>query len=116
MALKKPTVATIVQSTEATEEIADEGINVAAESIQDIEPASFEDVKTEDDVSKVTVVKPDSDIAKKDGNIKMVKVRLKQNHTCRIGSNRYSFEKKKTYDVPLNVKLVLERANLLINL
>ena len=42
-----------------------------------------------------------------------VKIRLAQDHTCTIGDTKYNFEKRKVYDVPLNVKKVLERANLL---
>ena len=42
-----------------------------------------------------------------------VKVRLAVNHTCCVGGIRYHFEKNKVYNVPLNVKTILAKADML---
>lgn len=45
-----------------------------------------------------------------------VKIRVRKNHRCTIGRTTYVFEKGKTYIVPLNVKYILDAADLLLPL
>ncbi len=41
------------------------------------------------------------------------KIRVNVNHFCNIGGERYDFKKNEIYEVPIQVKLILQRANLL---
>lgn len=47
---------------------------------------------------------------------KNVKIRPNKNHTCHIGGEYYYFERGKYYNVPQNVKFILENAGLLMPL
>lgn len=62
---------------------------------------------------EVVLVKPKQD---KTEPVKMVKVKLSQDHRCFIGGNWYSFYEGKQVNVPENVKDILMRANLLLPL
>lgn len=42
-----------------------------------------------------------------------VKIRLRTDHSCNIGTERYDFKAGKVYTVPKNVKRILNRAGLL---
>lgn len=44
---------------------------------------------------------------------KKVKIRLRVDHHCSIAMVRYDFKAGKVYDVPVNVKLILDNAGLL---
>lgn len=43
----------------------------------------------------------------------MARIRLAKDHRCNIGGTAYYFEKGKVYDVPVGVKRVLKRGDLL---
>lgn len=45
-----------------------------------------------------------------------VRIRLKRNHSCVIGGERYNFEAGKQVSVPENVKDILMRADMLLPL
>lgn len=47
---------------------------------------------------------------------RLVKVSLRENHTCSIGGERYHFVKGKQYNVPESVKTILKQAGLLMPL
>lgn len=64
----------------------------------------------------VDIIKPDLTKPAPEPPPKNVKVRLRQDHTCTIGGEKYALKKNMVYPVPLNVKVILERANLLKNL
>lgn len=44
---------------------------------------------------------------------KTVKIKLAKDHNCCIGGQRYYFKAGEVYDVPVNVKSVLSRGDLL---
>ena len=93
-----------------------------AEPVESV-PA-VEDV-SEAEVASVTVVEPESETAPPEvvfsdvestPAVRNVKVRLKRNHSCVIGGERYNFEGGKQVSVPENVKAILMRADLLLPL
>lgn len=47
------------------------------------------------------------------GNKKLCRVRLAKSHSCTIGGTTWRFEKDKVYDVPPNVKRILNKGDLL---
>lgn len=65
-----------------------------------------EDKKEEEDL--VVVVEQPKEVV---APVKMVKVLMSENHKCCIGGEWYYLMKGKQYNVPLNVKEVLMRAN-----
>jgi hypothetical protein len=53
------------------------------------------------------------DTAPKSAPDRNVKIRVGRNHSCSIGGTSYHFEAGKVYNVPLNVKKILEKVDLL---
>lgn len=85
---------------------------------------AVEDV-SEAEVDSVTVVEPESETAPPEVVFsdvestpasRNVKIRLKKDHSCVIGGERYNFEGGKQISVPENVKAILMRADLLLPL
>ena len=102
--------------------------NSTTAEVATVEPVesipAVEDV-SEAEVASVTVVEPESETAPPEVVFsdvestpasRNVKVRLKRNHSCVIGGERYNFEGGKQVSVPENVKAILMRADLLLPL
>lgn len=102
--------------------------NSTTAEVATVEPVesipAVEDV-SEAEVDSVTVVEPESETAPPEVVFsdvestpapRNVKVRLKRNHSCVIGGERYNFEGGKQVSVPENVKAILMRADLLLPL
>ena len=102
--------------------------NSTTAEVATVEPVesipAVEDV-SEAEVDSVTVVEPESETAPPEvvfsdvestPAVRNVKVRLKRNHSCVIGGERYNFEGGKQVSVPENVKAILMRADLLLPL
>lgn len=102
--------------------------NSTTAEVATVEPVesvpAVEDV-SEAEVASVTVVEPESETAPPEVVFsdvestpapRNVKVRLKRNHSCVIGGERYNFEVGKQVSVPENVKAILMRADLLLPL
>lgn len=102
--------------------------NSTTAEVATVEPVesvpAVEDV-SEAEVASVTVVEPESETAPPEvvfsdvestPAVRNVKVRLKRNHSCVIGGERYNFEGGKQVSVPENVKAILMRADLLLPL
>ena len=102
--------------------------NSTTAEVATVEPVesvpAVEDV-SEAEVASVTVVEPESEPAPPEvvfsdvestPAVRNVKVRLKRNHSCVIGGERYNFEGGKQVSVPENVKAILMRADLLLPL
>ena len=102
--------------------------NSTTAEVATVEPVesvpAVEDV-SEAEVASVTVVEPEAETAPPEvvfsdvestPAVRNVKVRLKRNHSCVIGGERYNFEGGKQVSVPENVKAILMRADLLLPL
>lgn len=61
-----------------------------------------DDIKIVKDYAKQEPAKP-----------KKVKIKMKKNHRCNIGGNWYVFKADKQYDVPVDVKEILSKRDLI---
>jgi len=95
--------------TENTEEVTETEAGVEnAETVQtpEVEVADEEPEVKEDDV----VVEAKTEAKKPNGK---VKIRMRVDHKCCIAMERYDLKAGKTYEVPRNVKNILNKAGLL---
>lgn len=126
MATKKPVVKKTTQQENTTPEV-EVDVNAVTEEVKEEKTADTtteqeEDV-TVDETPEVEVdvpkddepevdVDPEVNVGKKapQGN---VKIKMRVDHTCTVAMERYDLKAGKTYNVPLNVKRILNRAGLL---
>lgn len=65
------------------------------------------------DVADVEIVEEAVTVEESNQPDKLVKIRLRENHKCFIGGERYFLDKGKTYNVPENVKRILDEEGVL---
>ena len=97
--------------------------NTPTDVTQDVAPATpaYSTINTEVSESPrvtpaVTIIAPDLTTPEKVTAQSNVKVRCRYDHSCTVAGVKYSFKKGVVQTVPLNVKKVLERADLLLPL
>lgn len=86
----------------------------AEKKIESVEETKEETVEVEPEVSE-PVISVDTTTVK-ESNIpeeKNVKIRMRVNHSCTIAMQRYDLKAGQCYNVPVNVKDILNRAGLL---
>lgn len=75
-----------------------------------VEVTEPEEEKKPEDQPKVEVDLESTEIKKPSG---LVKIRMRTDHKCTIAMERYDLKAGKTYNVPENVKRILNKAGLL---
>lgn len=110
MAVKKAKIVEQVEETVdvAVEETKEEVTEAVVDDVQvDIPEEKADEITVDAEAFKVNEVNIPEEKEKK------VRIRLRVDHHCSIAMERYDFKAGKTYDVPANVKLILDRAGLL---
>lgn len=99
------------QSASTVEAATAEPTFVEDEVVADAVNEEASETAPPEDVSEVVFSDTESSPATRN-----VKIRLKKNHSCVIGGERYNFEAGKQVSVPENVKDILMRADMLLPL
>lgn len=89
-------------------------VKKTAEKIESVEETKEETVEVAPEVS-APVISVDTTTVK-ESNIpedKNVRIKMRVNHTCTIAMQRYDLKAGQCYNVPVNVKDILNRAGLL---
>lgn len=109
MAVKKAkTVEQVEETVDVAVEETKEEVTEAVDDVQvDIPEEKADEITVDAEAFKVNEVNIPEEKEKK------VRIRLRVDHHCSIAMERYDFKAGKTYDVPANVKLILDRAGLL---
>lgn len=116
MAVKKAkSVEPEVTVTTGEEKTEIKRVKKTAEKIESVEETKEETVEVEPEVSAEPVISVDTTTVK-ESNIpedKNVRIKMRVNHTCTIAMQRYDLKAGQCYNVPVNVKDILNRAGLL---
>ena len=90
-------------------------VRKTVEKSESVEETKEETVEVEPEVSAEPVISVDTTTVK-ESNIpeeKNVKIRMRVNHSCTIAMQRYDLKAGQCYNVPVNVRDILNRAGLL---
>lgn len=97
-----------------TKKAVEEEVKVDVTPVEEVsEEKVAEEPKKDEDPFKVEVDTEAIDVEEDQIPNKKVKIRMRVDHHCTIAMVRYDFKAGKCYDVPANVKLILDGAGLL---
>lgn len=90
-----------------------EDVEVTVETTEKVEEKAPDATANEVTTPIVEISEPDLEIEPQKTSQKIVKIRMRQDHRCTIAGELYNLKEGCCYNVPMSVKLILNKAGVL---
>lgn len=94
-------------------EFSEKGIKMHERSCPEKPEEAEVEINVEDNEEENTVEIVTENVKQEPVKPKKVKIKMKKDHKCNIGGNWYVFKADKQYDVPVDVKTILSKHDLI---